>query len=295
MTLLITDLDNTLYDWVTFFAISFQGMAQDLALLLDVDSERLLDEFKVLHQRYGSSEQPFTALDLPTVKERFGNVSRQELLKLLDRPLHVFNSLRDKSLHLYESVAETLAALQTEGVVVVGHTESTAENAVFRLQKKGILRYFKHLYVLESAYPGHPDPQRASELVHPPGLVRTVPRMERKPNPDLLRDICHQEGIRPEAAYYVGDSLTRDISMAKAAGVTAIWARYGTRYDRKLWDVLVRVTHWTAQDVAREEGLRKELSGVEPDFTIESFAEVLEILGLQAHGKKIASAARAAW
>jgi phosphoglycolate phosphatase-like HAD superfamily hydrolase len=294
MTILLTDLDNTLYDWVTFFATSFQGMVQDLSLLLDVDSKRLLDEFKVLHQWYGSSEQPFTVLDLPAVKERFGDVSRQELMRCLDRPLHVFNSLRNKSLHLYESVAETLAALQAEGVIVVGHTESMAENAVFRLQKKRILQYFRRLYVLDSDYHGHPDPQRASELTPPPGLVRTVPRSERKPNPELLRDICHQEGARPEDAYYVGDSLTRDISMAKAAGVTAIWARYGTRYDRKLWDVLVRVTHWTAQDVAREESLRKEFAGVEPDFTIESFAEVLDILGLQAQGRRIAGAARAA-
>jgi phosphoglycolate phosphatase-like HAD superfamily hydrolase len=294
MTVLITDLDNTLYDWVTFFATSFQGMVADLSLLLGVDSERLHDEFKVLHQRYGSSEQPFTALDLPAVKERFGDAPRHELMRLLDRPLHVFNSLRNKHLKLYDSVTETLEALQSAGIVLVGHTESTAENAVFRLQKLNVIKYFKHLYVLDSDYHGHPDPQRASALAPSPGLVRTVPCSERKPNPELLRDICRQEGVRSEDAYYVGDSLTRDISMAKAAGVTSVWAQYGTRYDRKLWNVLVRVTHWTAQDVAREERLRREFSQVEPDFTIESFSEILEILGLPLQQQRVPGVARAA-
>jgi phosphoglycolate phosphatase len=290
MTLLITDLDNTLYDWVVFFSTAFQGMVEDLSLLLDFDKERLLDEFKVLHQQYGSSEQPFTVLDLPAVREKFGDVSRHQLMKLLDRPLHVFNSLRNKNLQLYNSVAETLDILQGEGVTLVGHTESTAENSLFRLQKLGIMHRFKHLYVLDSDYCGHPDPQRASALIPPPGLLRPVPRSERKPNPELLRDICLREGVRPQDTYYIGDSLTRDISMAKAAGVTAVWARYGTRYDRKLWEILVRVTHWTAEDVVREEELRKGYERIKPDFTIESFDEILEILNLRVQRRRAAGA-----
>jgi FMN phosphatase YigB (HAD superfamily) len=289
MTLLITDLDNTLYDWVTFFATSFQGMVEELAGLLEVDRERLLDEFKILHQQCGSSEQPFIALDLPSVKERFGDASRHHRMKQLDRPLHVFNSLRKKNLHLYESVAETLEVLRAAGVVLVGHTESIAENVLFRLQKLGITEYFKHLYVLESGYCGHPDPERAAALAPPPGLLRPVPRSERKPNPELLQDICRREGIRPQDAYYVGDSLTRDMSMAKVAGVTAIWARYGTLYDRNLWKILVRVTHWTAEDVAREEELKKYYAQIEPDFTIDSFGELVDILGLRASRRAVAS------
>lgn len=280
MTLLITDLDNTLYDWVTFFATSFQGMVRELSCLLEVEPEKLLDEFKSLHQQYGTSEQPFTALELPSVRLKFGNATRRQLLQELDRPLHVFNSLRKKHLRLYDSVTETLSRLREAGVVLVGHTESMAENALFRLQKLGIDSYFKHLYVLESNYPGHPDPERAEQLAPPLGYIRCVPRSERKPNPELLRDICYREGVSPRDAFYVGDSLTRDMSMAKAAGVTAIWARYGTRYDSGLWKILVRVTHWTDEDVAREEDLRRQFGQVEPDFVIGRFEEVLEILPL---------------
>ncbi len=280
MRLLITDLDNTLYDWVTFFAKAFDGMVNELSSLLTVDRESLLDEFKSVHEKCGSSEQPFMALELPSVRKRFPHASRQQLLRELDRPFHVFNSLRNQHLRLYDSVSETLSALCRAGVTVVGHTESSAENAWFRLEKLDISRYFHRLYVLESQYEGHPDPARAALLGPPPGFVETVPRSERKPNPALLRDICHRMGASLERSWYVGDSLIRDMSMARMAGTTSVWARYGTCYDRELWKILVRVTHWSPEDVAREDALRKQFEHVQPDFIIDSFQELLSLPGL---------------
>jgi len=47
MRLLITDLDNTLYDWITYFANSFRAMVKDLATTLDVE-EDLLFPIKLL-------------------------------------------------------------------------------------------------------------------------------------------------------------------------------------------------------------------------------------------------------
>ena len=68
MRLLITDLDNTLYDWVTYFANSFLAMVKGLATTLDVAEETLLDEFKAVHRHYGNSEHLLKILDLPSVR-----------------------------------------------------------------------------------------------------------------------------------------------------------------------------------------------------------------------------------
>ena len=147
--------------------------------------------------------------------------------------------------------------------------------------KLDILKYFKHIYAPEGFLEPHPNPSRAVELTPPPGLIEIIPRSERKPNPELLQDICRREGIRLSDACYVGDSLSRDVSMAKTAGVTAVWARYGTTYERSLWDTLVRVTHWTDEDVAREAALSSLYSDIKPDYTIGEFADLLEVLGLR--------------
>ena len=280
-TLLITDLDNTLYDWVTFFARSFTAMVDALVDDLGIDRDELLAEFHTVHQRLGNSEQPFAVLELPCIRERFGTLDRLALKERLEVPLHAFNSERKRTLRLYDSVAETLAALHESGVVIVGHTESIKANAHYRLAKLGIVDRFRRLYVLDSGYPGHPDPERASELCPPEGFVHVLPRASRKPNPEVLLEICAREGVAPEDAWYVGDSLTRDIGMARAAGVAAIWARYGTSYDPRHWDILVRVSHWGEEDIRREADLKKRHGTVQPDFTIDSFAELIQILGIE--------------
>ncbi len=280
MPLLITDLDNTLYDWVSYYARAFRAMVEKLAEALDVEEETLLDEFKAIHQHYGNSEHPFAALELPSVEARFGALSRTQRMRALDGPLGAFRAAREQYLELYPSVRETLGRLHRHGVVIVGHTEATAEQAFFRLRKLGIVGLFRHLYALDGSLKDHPDPARRADLRPPSGLVTSIPRQERKPNPELLRDICRKEGVALGEAYYVGDSLTRDMSMARRAGVAALWARYGTRYDPHLWNILVRITHWTDEDVRREAQLKKRYHDVQPDYVLDRFADILDIVGL---------------
>lgn len=283
MKLLITDLDNTLYDWVTFFAHSFDAMTRALEPILGIPRTQLLDEFKAVHQRYGNSEQPFAVLELPSVRKRFGTSDRGTLKAAVDEALHAFNSERKRHLVLYPSVRETLESVRRRGIRIVGHTEAIAVNAMYRLRYLKIDDLFARLYALHGEALDHPDPDKGMSLEPPPGFIHVVPRDERKPNPRLLLDICESEGVEPHDAWYVGDSLTRDISMAKDAGVVAVWAKYGTNYDRTLWNVLVRVTHWTADDVRREEELRHKAAHISPDYTVNAFGELLGIIEGGAH------------
>ncbi len=276
--LLITDLDNTLYDWVTFYAQSFAAMIDELVPLLATPREQLLDEFKAIHQSYGNSEQPFAALELPSVRRRFGASSREELASQLRPAFDAFNRARANTLRLYEGVAETLAALDARGIKVVAHTEAIAVNAWWRLRTLDVARFVCRLYALEGRLLPHPIPGREDEHAVPEQIVRVVPRSERKPNPRLLLDICERESVRPVDACYVGDSLTRDISMAKHAGVASAWARYGLAFDPKHWEVLVRITHWTPEDVAREAELKKHLGETSPDYTLNEYRELVAIM-----------------
>jgi FMN phosphatase YigB (HAD superfamily) len=275
--LLITDLDNTLYDWVSFFTPSFRSMVNELTGLLDVREETLLNEFKAVHQHYGNSEQPFAVLELPSLKRRLSGLSRQEILERIDPALHRFNSTRKQTLALYEGVFETLAELQSSGVKIVGHTEAIFANAYWRMRTLSIEQFFTRLYTLEGRDAIHVAPD--SRWVDPPdGFVTVVPRQDRKPNPQLLADICQKEGADLASTCYVGDSLVRDVAMARQAGVTAIWARYGTKYDPDHWHYLVKVTHWTDEDVQREKALKAKFADVTSDYTIDSFRQVKSIV-----------------
>lgn len=240
MKLFITDLDNTLYDWATYFSLSFRAMVEDLTDLLGIEESCILDDFKSIHQFYGNTEQPFAILELPCVKKHFQGLTRFELLEKLNRPLQKFNSMRKRQLKLYPGVENTLKILADAGVLIVG--EAMPENAYFRLNMLKISKYFRRLYAVEGKYLGHPDIEREKLLKFPEGFVKMVPRTERKPNPLLLNDICCSEGIAIDAAIYVGDSLTKDILMANEAQIKSVWAKYGTDVNPAHWNILVRVS-----------------------------------------------------
>jgi FMN phosphatase YigB (HAD superfamily) len=271
---LITDLDNTLYDWVTFFALSFDAMVTELTQILDVDRQSLLSQFKEIHQRYGSTETPWAAVELPSARLRFPHASPSQLAEHLESAFNSFSAARKNHLRLYEGVAETLEHLVNNGVALIGHTEALPVNAFYRLALLGVVERFSRLYTIEGKMSEHPFPGRP-RTSPPPDLIRSLPSSERKPNPAVLLDICKKEGLSIHECLYIGDSLIRDVAMAKQAGVSAVWARYGTRYDPELWNLLVAVTHWSPADIEREVKLREAFRNVQPDFTIDRFNELL--------------------
>lgn len=271
--LLICDLDNTLYDWVSFYAQSFLAFVDGLVATTGIEREELLDDFRAVHRRHQNSEHPFAVLELECIRRRFAGMSNEDILSELDEAMHAFNSTRKRTLLPYDGVRETLAELVSCGVQIVAHTEAIAELAFDRLRRLELTQFFSCLYARDSTLPPHPRSGPMNPA--PEGFVERIPIIERKPNPALLDRICRRHGMLLCEAVYVGDSLTKDMGMAKTAGAYAVWARYGTRYDRHQWSALVRITHWTPEDVEQEKRLKEKFLGVEPDLVIDSFSQLL--------------------
>jgi FMN phosphatase YigB (HAD superfamily) len=271
--LVVTDLDNTLYDWVTFFATAFYRMVEVAAPRLGVPESQLLDELQEVHRKHHNSEHPFALLETATVQRTFPGLSRAHVARELDGVFHEFNRARVATLKLYNGVATTLHALKEAGVPIAGHTEATVPNALFRLRKLGIEEFFRHLYAGAGSEAGHFDEPRGKALLKTHVRVKFLQRDERKPDPRVLIDICNDFAVEPDRTLYIGDSLARDVGMAKAAGTWAAWAKYGTNYDEALWKRLVRITHWTSDDVRRAEEAQKQLGGSLPDAVLEDSME----------------------
>ncbi|AHW09525.1 TPA_asm: HAD-IA family hydrolase [Salmonella enterica subsp. enterica serovar Montevideo] len=278
MKLLITDLDNTLYDWVSFYSQSFSAMAEELSKEINVPLDILLSEYKVIHQRFGNSEKPFATLELPSVISYFGTNDKILLQKKLTRVFSAFSSKRNHTLKLYPTVRDTLNILRERGVKIVGHTESLEYNSLYRLYKLDVIDFFDHLYTIEDNHNLHPNPKNAKVISVKDDFIIRLSSAESKPNPKLLEHICLTENVDIKDAVYVGDSITKDISMAKSIGMKAVWARYGRQFAPELWEILVKITHWTDKDVEREEQLKESFSRVKPDYSINSFAEILDLM-----------------
>jgi phosphoglycolate phosphatase len=276
--LLICDLDNTLYDWVSFFVASFYALVDDAVEVTRCDREELLDDFKRVHQLHHDSEFPYALLETETVKKCFPGKTRTELVKLLDSSFHAFNSRRKDTLSLYPTVRETLDTLTRENVTVVAHTEANVYAAVGRLKRLEIIDYFKRIYCRERAGFDHPNPESGRTWAEAIGSYRVteLTHHQRKPNVEVLSEICRSEKFSLDDAAYVGDSMARDMLMAREAGVYSIWAKYGVSHNSRDYERLVRVTHWTADDVARERLLAERTKGLSPDLVLDhSFSELL--------------------
>lgn len=78
----------------------------------------------------------------------------------------------------------------------------------------------------------------------------------------------------------IGDSVVRDFLMAKMTGVFAIWAKYGAFHPEAQYQQLVRISHWTAEDVENEQVLKVRAKRFQADYVLENnFSEILHPLG----------------
>lgn len=272
--LLITDLDNTLYDWVSYFSQSFEALVNAIHELTGIEINILLREFKVIHQKYNSSERPYASLELESIALHFNEFNKDRLKEKLQPAFAKFSKKRKETLFLYPGVKETLKELKKMGVVIVGHTESYEVNAVFRAKSLGLEKYLKHLYTIRSDSSSHPDVNKPIIGETDLDWVVTLPETERKPNPQLILDICQREGISPSDTYYLGDSIIKDISMANRAGVNSIWAKYGKNINMANWSLLVSITHWTNEDVSNEENIKSMYLKEIPRYEISTFSEI---------------------
>lgn len=141
-------------------------------------------------------------------------------------------------------------------IMVVAYTESAEENGFYRLKKLGIDNYFKEVYVSDSLYK-RPDTIPSSPKTH---IVHG-----KKPNAQVLKDICCGEKVSVCEAVYIGDSLSKDMLMAKQAGIISVWCDFPRDDIRDLYSKLVTISHWKEK-------------GYIPDYTIHTFGECKEII-----------------
>jgi len=275
ISLVITDLDNTLYDWVSFYVPALYEMARVASEILGVEQDLLLDDLQAVHRKYENSEQPFALLEAACVQDQMASLSREELVDHLDPAFYAFNRVRKEELVLYDGVVETLNTIRISGAIIVAHTEARVPNSLFRVKTLGLDSVIEKLYAPKGQGPSHPSGLDPKYVELERRLVSLLPAEHRKPDPDVIQDICNDFGVAPERTLYVGDSLSRDIWMANQAKSHSAWAHYGTIFDAENWTKLVRVTHWTEQDVQREKLLKDRATTAKPDVELTTFEELL--------------------
>ena len=279
--LLITDLDNTLWDWFAAWHASFGAMLDRLTELSGVPAAVLEPEIRKIHQQRGTSEYSNLLNEVPSLIQ--GMSGNKEPSTVYDDALHVLHSQRKKNTQLYPGVLETLTELRERSIKIVAYTESVAYWTEWRIRHTGLDGVIDVLY----SAPDHELPQgltfEAMRTADPSeyGLRRTehhyVPKGAVKPNVAVLQSILLDCSTPAQNAVYVGDSLMKDISMAQQVGVTDVHAKYGEPQHLESYALLQRVSHWPDRDVLKEQQLRTA-PAVHPAHVLDQgFWQLLEV------------------
>lgn len=279
VTLLVTDLDNTLYDWVYIWHRSFKAMLDELLRIARVPREQLLREIREVHQRRGTSEYSYLIQELGCLRRD----PEEDLLETYDDAIHAYRSARKEALETYADVIPTLESIKSTGTSIVAYTESLAFYSIQRMRRLGLDGLIDVLYSPRD----HDFPRGVSvedlrmfedehyELASTEH--RHTPEGHTKPEPEVLGQIVDDLGDSAELTAYVGDSLMKDVAMAQDVGVRDVHAEYGTAQHRDEYELLRQVSHWTEMDVNREKEIMSR-PHVRPTYVLEtSFAELLDL------------------
>ncbi|MBT1514364.1 HAD family hydrolase [Bradyrhizobium sp. SRL28] len=277
--LAVFDLDNTLYDWYASFLPAFYAMVDVATSILKCDRDALLDELRSVHVKHHDVEHPFSLLETKTVQEFVSQERSSQALQVLDPAFHAFNKTRKENLALFPDVRTTLDELRTRDITLIAFTDSSYFATLHRIRQLGLANVFQHIFCRaksknDSPFPVRPPPE--DNLIH---ITTELPADETKPDPRVLFEIARVENKITSSIAYIGDSISRDVLMAKKADCFAIWAKYGVHKDSTMYEKLVRISHWTTEDIQREKNYVAEAEKIKPDFVCErSIGEILTVL-----------------
>jgi phosphoglycolate phosphatase-like HAD superfamily hydrolase len=278
-TALITDLDNTLFDWVELWLQCFSPMLDGIVRISGIPRERLIPEIAAVHQKHGTSEYSFLIDEIPSLQPLLKGRPATEVFA---EPIQTYREQRRKYLCLFPTVGETLLKIKGRGTRIVGYTESMAFYSNYRIRRLGLDGVLDYVFCPQDhdlprgisaedlrKYPAEHYQLKYTKQEHtPPG--------SKKPNPTVLNAIIDDLELQKSDCVYVGDNLMKDVAMALDCGVEDVYAKYGSAHKRPEYKLLQEVTHWTPEEVEREQKI-KEREDVNQTHTLDrSFSEILD-------------------
>jgi phosphoglycolate phosphatase len=284
----VTDLDNTLYNWVDYIVPSLEAMVASLEATTGLPRVRIVQSLKAVYARHQSNEYPFAIQESELFVPYEADFDSFRAL-VLDPARKAFAASRERYLRPYPGVRETLDALRARGIKVVGLTDAPRNAAELRLKHLRLDGHFDALYTLPGyALPEHVDPEirRREEAGHYRSRTPVVelPADAEKPSPAGLRRILADLALAPRAVLYVGDNVKKDMPVARACGVTGVWAEYGTYVSAEYRDrlAIISASAVTKRHVQDETPARWPLA-------ISSFVQVLDVVdgARRAHRKAL--------
>jgi phosphoglycolate phosphatase len=285
--LVVTDMDGTLYSWVDYIVPAVEAMVTAVQQATGAPRLKVVQSLKAVYTKYESNEYPF-ALQESSLFQEFPEFSSFD--KLVIEPARLaFAQARRKYMKPYKGVVETLAALKARRIPVVALTDAPRNPAEQRVKRMELDQYLTALYTMPGfTFPAGPD---GSTLVAPDIVAKQergsyraacpvieLPKEFEKPNPGGLKKILATYSVAPHEVLVVGDSVKKDIAVAREVGAHDAFAEYGTYISHEYRE---RLDIISSSAITRRHAASVFESGqqaVTPTRALSNYAQVLGVI-----------------
>lgn len=295
----MTDIDNTVFDWVTYYVTAFNALLDAVAGVIGSTREALATEARDVFTAHGSIEYPFLIQELESVNQFYGNNIDSMLNEAVNSGRDAFMQAAQKVLKPYADVSQTLSAIRESypELPIVALTDAPRYVAMWKLNKLGLLEYFDAVYGL--ADPRVPtceinrrvkvDPEILLKHLQKSsfgfkGKIRILPDEYEKPGVRGLKTVLmdyelDEPPLHRLGVLWIGDNLRKDIGLGNRLGVRSAWAEYGTHLDPTLLSSLAAFS--PTQNVAKNVYLKSDDPNTpKPSVVFHTFADLLKELGI---------------
>ncbi len=238
---ILFDLDNTLIDFTRAKSESVRAAAHAMARAgLRIPPEKIEAMIWTLYQEHGIEYQKvFQKLLRATI----GKID----YRILAAGITAYRAAKQQHLHAFPRTVFVLKQLEKRGYKLGVVSDAPRMQAWTRLTQASLAEFFSTVTAFED--------------------VRV-----KKPHHMPFRAAARKLGVQPNRVLFVGDSLKRDVSGAKKAGMRAAWARYGFEAARKQG----MISRFFEKSVARH--LARAKPDFEPDFVLNKLGDLLDVL-----------------
>jgi phosphoglycolate phosphatase len=247
LALLVTDIDNTLFDWVAYYVAAFSALLTRTSEIIGVPYDTLAAESRDVFSAHGSIEYPFLVQELPSVIAHYDQDIDGMLAEAVRPSRDAFLEAGRPHLQPYADVPAALREIRARhpGVPVVALTDAPRYVAMWKLNKLGLLDCFEAVYGL--ADPRLPTSAKHGRVKVDPeillkhlqqknfgftGKIRILPDDYEKPGTKGLKTVLMDYDLDENPAarrrvVWVGDNQRKDVGLGRALGVRTAWAAYG--------------------------------------------------------------------
>ena len=285
--MVISDLDNTMYDWTAFSVPTFREAIPRIAETLGVYTPDLYKEMaRVLTSR--GVEDPFMweaqkyARNFKGSRDTYSDRISSVYYEILHR-----NRLR--YIGLYPQVRETLVELSENNIIAAVLSDAPLPCARGRITELGIDSLISALVAQKVVEPAISEIVDSLDLRFGRKMVGMFNRVRseigfveevgaKKPSLDGVKILLDKFKVSPEEVLIVGDSLHADGGLAEALGARYVFASYGADLPGEYKELLAQLNSNTDKRVDPPSGFAS--SHLIPPIVAQaaSFAEVLNHL-----------------